>query len=863
MLTENCKLTKNKQEPIKIFIAYSHKDEEDLKFLSNHLATLKRNGIIEEWSDKKITAGKEWENKIDENLKSSNIIIFLISSDFIASDYCVDIEAKEALLMHKTKKATVIPIIIRHCDWKSLFGEIQALPEKSKPISSWSDKDEAWLNVVNGIKKSIKSITETSITSSHQDSTGSKTLTPEFVDWLNNNEMQLNHHHVNLVQLDDVFVYPDLNILDSDFDKIASTLDSSDLDLKSKWNLIFGDEQSGKTSLAKQYFLKLLQQNSSPVLLNGSDIKVSNIEKILKLPLKKQYSNCDIDKYLSFDNKSIIIDDYANSTLNRKFQNVLLDNLKKTFECIILFGSDSFQYVVPDISSLDGFNHYEILRFGNLKRTELIRKWVILGIEEEIGEKELYDSLDNLKQHIDSFVKKNVVPSKPIFLLTILQSLETITPLGLELTSYGHCYQYLIYQALFKAKIKKTELETYINVLTELAGEILYSNSTELDKDNLEQFFNRYKKKYLKVDQVKMLNIYHKIGILQTKGERISFKYRYVYYFYAAKYLADNLSKNDSIKERIRLLISHIHKEDSANIIIFITHHTKDSWILDEIQLCMMELFHEHKEASLENKDLEFMKDFLDEIPKLVLEQRDIEEERKKDDILKDQAERIENNIDKKSDLLEPSDIIAKVNRTFKGTELIGQIIRNRYGSLDRETLLQLVEQAYSVGLRFLQFFLELTDFAKVEIIKSIAHMLKENPNVDNSQLEREAKNQFLLMTYGVIFGVLRKIAFSIGAKETEEIYSELRINTNTPAIKLINQAIELQFMKKVSEESIKFLSNEFRSNPVCERILKEIVIQHIYMHHIGYKEKQKLSEILELPITIQRKLEMKKSLEQ
>ncbi|MDF7809708.1 hypothetical protein P4E94_19880, partial [Pontiellaceae bacterium B12219] len=92
------------------------------------------------------------------------------------------------------------------------------------------------------------------------------------------------------------------------------------------------------------------------------------------------------------------------------------------------------------------------------------------------------------------------------------------------------------------------------------------------------------------------------------------------------------------------------------------------------------------------------------------------------------------------------------------------------------------------------------------EVIQSVKHILKENPTIDDSQLEKDAKNIFLLLTYGVIFGVLRKVAFSIGSKEIEEAYDVLLEDKNTPAVRLINQAIKLQFMKQLDHSTIKDL---------------------------------------------------------
>ena len=102
---------------LEVFYSYSHHDEELRDALEKHLSILKRNGQIVGWHDRRIGAGDEWRNQIDEHVRSAHIILLLISSDFLASDYCYDIEMKLALERHQRGKAIVIPIILRPVEW--------------------------------------------------------------------------------------------------------------------------------------------------------------------------------------------------------------------------------------------------------------------------------------------------------------------------------------------------------------------------------------------------------------------------------------------------------------------------------------------------------------------------------------------------------------------------------------------------------------------------------------------------------------------------------------------------------------------------------------------------------------------------
>lgn len=145
----------------KIFISYSHKDEYLREQLNTHLSILSRNGLLEEWHDRKIVAGQNWQSEIDNHLDESDIVILLISPDFIASEYCYGIELSKAIERHEANQSIIIPIIVRPVNWNNApFAKIQALPKDAKAVTSWTNIDEAWMNVSEEIQKSVTNVTK-------------------------------------------------------------------------------------------------------------------------------------------------------------------------------------------------------------------------------------------------------------------------------------------------------------------------------------------------------------------------------------------------------------------------------------------------------------------------------------------------------------------------------------------------------------------------------------------------------------------------------------------------------------------------------------------------------------------------------
>ncbi|MEE8304072.1 MAG: toll/interleukin-1 receptor domain-containing protein, partial [Candidatus Tectomicrobia bacterium] len=145
--------------PVQVFYSYAHADEAHRDALREHLALLRRQGLIAEWYDRDITAGDGWRQRIDDHLEAAQLILLLISPSFMHSDYCHDIEMRRALERHANGDAWVIPIHLRPVDVTGAgFGELQALPRDARPITAWDDPDRAFADVARGIRHAIQVI---------------------------------------------------------------------------------------------------------------------------------------------------------------------------------------------------------------------------------------------------------------------------------------------------------------------------------------------------------------------------------------------------------------------------------------------------------------------------------------------------------------------------------------------------------------------------------------------------------------------------------------------------------------------------------------------------------------------------------
>jgi len=139
-----------------VFFSYSHRDEELRDELETHLSMLKRDGSIEAWHDRRIQPGEDFAREIDANLESADVVLLLVSSYFLDSDYCYEIEMKRALERHERGEARVIPVILRPCDWHAApFGHLLAIPKDGKPITQYPDLHEGFAEVVKAIRAAL------------------------------------------------------------------------------------------------------------------------------------------------------------------------------------------------------------------------------------------------------------------------------------------------------------------------------------------------------------------------------------------------------------------------------------------------------------------------------------------------------------------------------------------------------------------------------------------------------------------------------------------------------------------------------------------------------------------------------------
>jgi hypothetical protein len=145
-----------------VFFSYSHKDESLRNRLEAHLSTLKHMGIVRSWHDRKIAAGDDFREAIDRHLRTADLILLLISPDFLHSEYCYRVEMQLAVARHQQQQAKVIPVILRPVDWANTpFAHLQAVPKNGKAVTLWPNRDQALMDAAMSIRRAAEELSGT------------------------------------------------------------------------------------------------------------------------------------------------------------------------------------------------------------------------------------------------------------------------------------------------------------------------------------------------------------------------------------------------------------------------------------------------------------------------------------------------------------------------------------------------------------------------------------------------------------------------------------------------------------------------------------------------------------------------------
>ncbi|MEW6068038.1 MAG: hypothetical protein AB1610_07095 [Nitrospirota bacterium] len=422
-----------------------------------------------------------------------------------------------------------------------------------------------------------------------------------------------------------------------------------------------------------------------------------------------------------------------------------------------------------------------------------------------------------------------------------------------EITSQGYCYQALIYFYLRKQDVRNDEIDIYINFLTEMAFYFFKEKKHELSSDDFTLFMKRYLEKYnLPIKQEILLKNLSQI-ISVDSFNNYSFRYLYIYYFFVAKYLAEHTSDSE-IKNIIENTMQNLHVDENAYIVIFMTHHSKNIQILDEIELNALNFFDKYKPVTLTKDEVKFFDERANIIVKAVLPPANTtsEEERYRRLGNQDEIEQSRGDVERKDDINKEDSIEKELRKAIRTVEVMGCIIKNRAGSLEKTKLEEIFKEAMNVHLRILSSFFKVIEDKENQrdivdfILERLEKIIEEKKGkLSREKLEEISRTIFWNLNFFVVYGVIYKIVCSLGSDKLIEVVNKVCNEINTPASFIIRHGILMWYNKNLQVNEIVEKIKEKDFSAIAERVVKLTIVNHCALHPISYKDRQRIENKL------------------
>lgn len=664
-------------------------------------------------------------------------------------------------------------------------------------------------------------------------------------------------------KLSDFYTYPEFRIYETN----GLKYESSKKLIKEQFYLnkiyIIGDRQSGKTSFAKKLFCDIYNDDFQPVILEKKDINSQNIDKAVK--------NKYIDTYTTTHknekkNIVLIVDDFHK--IPQRFQ-IAIKNTEG-YAGVVLIVDDIY-----DITSRDfAFSRFTIMPLKPTLRNELIGKIIdsqpdskSLTKNDRLKKIDESSNLINVSLGLDRGYINGIMPAFPLYILIILGAhTNSSSRLDSPMSSYGHCYQLLIGLAFQSCGINNDRIESYMNFLSYFSMYLFRNKTFLVSTKEFEQFLREYQADYTIFDLDQYINQLRETGIIRkNNSSNYGFCYEYLYYFFLGKFLSEHFDEHE---EEINYIISNLDIEENGHISIFLAHHCKDYRLIQMLDRRLECTFSTFKEAKLNSEELgDFDKQVRKLSDNIEFKIGNHNEERRSQLERQDkfEASSYQEIEEVHKDAKKEESRQNEVRCAIQTVEVIGVILKNRYGSIKNKDFDKILKNTVDANLRLLTSFIKIvSDQEFISLLEDFISNEVTSENVDSVKLKKEIHDMLVSMNFATIYAIILKTISSIGSEYISRYFSKLFNNSTTnPSYILIKRGLEMQYEKQFAEDDILEEIKDTEMSHLARTILNLLVVNHISTHYFNYKEKSRIEKKFGFrPNTILKREQQIKSIE-
>ena len=616
-------------------------------------------------------------------------------------------------------------------------------------------------------------------------------FTEEFTKWLDDPEEVITHPYCERIKLEYIFVCPDVQALDDTTSKAVPhrirSNDVFDTIARLERALITGSDKSGKTSLAKSMVRNLKEKQYFPLFISAKEFYASGncttVEKLIRKKFEEQYgySKWEHFEQLRKDQKALLIDDIQDVRTNRPRRKELFSWLCDRFGRVYIFGSDEF--CLEELaqgrrkeSGLDTFPRFEILEFGQSLRQQFVRKWIQLNPEMQLASSECVDHERRVCRAINDVIQINRLPCYPLFLIVLLQQISDVRRPFAGTGSYGYLYEAMVTAMLARSSL--FEIPAKYSFLSELAYELFKKGVASLTETQAQQWYKTYCDAYaLPSDFVRIQNDLEGLRVLRRDAGNLSFRYKYNYCFFMARYLSEHIHETEA-QDIVRDISTRLYHQESADIMVFLAHLSNDPTILSYIDAAADCLFHSIPGINLID-DVKPLNELVGEVARLVAPEEGSDANRRRAMELQDERQfpadthqsdgRLIEPIPHPVDSPAPSKQLMEIHAALKTIDILGQVIRNGAAARKRLVKQKSVERIYHLGRRLMGFLvIQLNADLPNWVADMKDRILKDHPNIHVEELLRQVDKSILRIIEFAFFAISKR-GFNGGRLRTAE----------------------------------------------------------------------------------------------
>ena len=690
-------------------------------------------------------------------------------------------------------------------------------------------------------------------------------LKPEWLDFITDLGSNVSHRARERVDLADLYVYPELEQQNDDENPIiVSSKDlSKELSADTSSTLIKGDQSSGKTALLKRMYADGLESGIYPIYINGARLKNSSardIQRLIERCAEEQYAVESVNRVLqaSPEMRVLLLDNLDRYEFPDRYMSSVLDQLDKQFLKIIATVDSAFDLkealLTADLSSLRTFVQLRLLDFSFRLRFELVSKWFLLDDKKQRPEQEA-ELADKV---ISRVVGRGLVPSHPIYVLILLQSIEVGRAGELENSALGHYYEYMILQAL-EPRVRQDHVHEVLNYCSQFAW-FLYSVKKERVSDKeLRGFHDAFEKKFdleIKFDARKRMLL--DTNLFLELGDDIGFRYPYSYFFFLGRYLAKSLQSQETLTF-IRRCCENLHVRENGNAMLFLAHHSNDPFIFDVLREAVDSRFAEIAPLQFQ-QDTEALDKMVDHAPVVVFNEGKRKDGREKAQI---EDKRIEQTFDDAANGGSDSErasaeeqaaikLLAEVNGLIKGIELLGMALKANFGTIDTDSKQKLIDSLFKGGLRGLRVFVEAFSAVPDHIIAELGTALDDLGSTNPADRDRAVKIRIFQIIGRFSFWFIQRIGSAVGSKSMAPAIKRYVDNNDTISNRLVGMTSMLETPDRIPLQDLRELNERVSKQAFAQSVLRLIVLTRIYMYKTAEAEKQQVFQEMDIRVSTQ-----------